>query len=502
MTNQRLGSIIIVGGGTAGWMAAAALARNLRDGQTRIQVVESDMIGTVGVGEATIPPIRTFLNMLEIDESDFIRETQGTFKLGIEFVDWTRKGHRYLHPFGRFGADVDIVPFHHYFLRGHQLGHVKDIEQFSLTAAAARQGRFAAVPPKGITSNHWNYAYHFDATLVAKYLRKYAEQRNVVRTEGKVVDVRMKEDGHVAGITLESGEMIDGDLFIDCTGFRSLLLGEAMGAEYLDWSNYLPCNRAVAVPSENIGEPIPYTRSTAQQAGWQWRIPLQHRTGNGHVFSDAFISEDEATATLLANLEGKPLADPRMLQFTTGRRSFFWKKNCVALGLSAGFMEPLESTAIHLIQVGIAWLLALLPDKRFNQLEIDEYNRIISTIYEQTRDFIILHYKANEREDSAFWKQCRDMDVPESLQRRMDLFRASGRCLIQGDELFSTNSWLAVLLGQNIWPETYNNTAESMDESALQEMLAGMQNRVNQAASALPSHQEFINRCCPALPPT
>lgn len=498
MSDQRLDQIVIVGGGTAGWMAAAGLCQIIRNGHTRVRVVESDAIGIVGVGEATIPPIRAFLGSLQIDEADFVRNTQGTFKLGIEFVDWTRPGHRYLHPFGQFGQPVGNLNFHQAFLRAHAEGKVEDIEEFSLTATAAKAGRFAASPGQGVPPSLWNYAYHFDASLVAQYLRNIAEMRGVERTEGKVVKVIKRDDDYIDAIQMEDGEVIKGDFFIDCTGFRSLLLGETLGVGYQDWSHYLPCNRAAAVPSENSGPLIPYTRSTAQAAGWQWRIPLQHRTGNGYVYCSDFISDDEACATLLKNIEGKALADPRLLRFTTGRRDLVWKNNCLALGLSAGFLEPLESTAIHLIQVGVAWLQALLPDKSFNQLEIDEYNRIMCSMYDQTRDFLILHYKSTERDDSDFWNRCRTMEIPPSLERRMALFRVSGRCLIEGDELFSLNSWLAVLLGQGVWPKSYSELVNSVPEAELARMLAQLKGSISQVANSMPGHEAYIAGACAA----
>jgi len=496
---ERLDSIVIVGGGTAGWMAAAGLARSLNNGHTRIKLIESDAIGIVGVGEATIPSIRSYLSMLKIDENDFVRNTQGTFKLGIEFVDWFKPGHRYLHPFGRIGAEIDpMLPFHQHFLKYKTLKPDADIKDFSLTSVAARAGKFTSDPNRQLPPNHWTYAYHFDASLVAKYLRQYAEAQGIERIEGKVTRVNQHENGFIKSVSLESGEDISGDFFIDCTGFRSLLLGNTLGIDYHDWSHYLPCNRAVAVPSEKIEAPIPYTRSTARPAGWQWRIPLQHRTGNGYVYAGDYLSDDEASATLLANLDGKALDDPRLIRFTTGRRDVVWEKNCVALGLSAGFLEPLESTAIHLIQVGVAWLLALLPDKNFNQTEIDEYNRIVTGIYEQTRDFLILHYKATERDDSDFWRRCRDMEIPETLATRMELFRNGGRCLIGGDELFALTSWLAVLMGQGVMPEGMNELVNSRSDDELVRMLDEIKGRISQTANTLPTHAEHIASNCAA----
>lgn len=499
MANNSIENIVIVGGGTAGWMAAAALSRFLRNGVTRIHLVESDDIGTVGVGEATIPPIQNFTQMLRIDEDDFIRHTQGTFKLGIEFVDWTRIGHRYLHPFGLFGVDIEGVPFHQYFLRAQMLGSEDDIEAYSLTSIAAREGRFDRLQGHGFPDKHWNYAYHFDASLVAGYLRSFAERLGVQRTEGRVVEVvQRSQDGFIEALLLEDGNLVAGDLFIDCTGFRSLLIEQTLRIGFEDWSEWLPCNRAVAVASENVAPPRPYTRSTAHAAGWQWNIPLQHRTGNGFVYSSEAISDDEAAALLLANLDGTALGEPRLVPFATGRREKFWHKNCVALGLSAGFLEPLESTAIHLIQTGIAKLLALFPDKSFSTVEIDEYNRLIGANFEQVRDFLILHYKATERDDSDLWNYCRTMAIPDSLQNKIDLFESSGRCFRYEDDLFSVTSWVAVLLGQGIWPTRYDEIVNSMSDDELQDILQKMREKIAQRAGQIPLQQEFIDAHCAA----
>lgn len=498
MSDNRIGKLVIVGGGTAGWMAAAALGRFVRNGFTRIELVESGEIGTIGVGEATIPPIRGFLELLRIDENDFIRKTQGTFKLGIEFVDWARPGHRYIHPFGNFGADIEGVPFHQFFLRSHALGQSQSIEPYSLTAVAARQGRFASPRDAEFPLNQWAYAYQFDATLVARYLRNYAERLGVKRSEGTVVDFDLRDDGGIDSLKLESGDRIEGDFFIDCTGFRSLLIGKALRVKFEDWAQWLPCDRAVAVPSRNLGPPEPFTRSTARAAGWQWRIPLQHRTGNGYVFAHQEISDDEAAATLLANLEGEPLADPRLLRFRTGRRKAFWKHNCLALGLSAGFLEPLESTAIHLIQSGIAKFIALFPGKTPNEVEIREYNRLMAATYEQVRDFLALHYRATERDDSELWRYCRNMDIPASLQRKLDLFRGRGRCFRYEDDLFAVTSWIAVMLGQGVWPNDYDPIADSMNASQLDQVLKEMRQKISATARKMPLHQDYIGFHCAA----
>lgn len=499
MTERRIENIVIVGGGTAGWVAAAALGRFLRNGVTRIHVIESDAIGTIGVGEATIPPIHNLLEMLRIDESDFLRNVQGTFKLGIEFVDWTRIGDRYMHPFGLFGVDMEGVPFHQYYLRGRSLGLQDPIERYSLTAVAGRQGRFAVAHGEGFPNHHWSYAYHFDAALVARYLRQYAERLGVRRIEGKVVDVMLRsDDGFIKAVMLEGNSLVAGDLFIDCTGFRSLLIEDALRIGFEDWSQWLPCNRAVAVPSVTAGLPRPYTRSTAYPAGWQWNIPLQHRTGNGYVYSSQAISDDAATASLLANLEGEALDEPRLVPFATGRRKEFWHKNCVSLGLSAGFLEPLESTAIHMIQTGVAKLLALFPNKDFNQVEIDEYNRLVGAGYEQIRDFLILHYKATTRADSDLWNYCRNMDIPESLRRRIDLFEEAGRCFRYDDDLFSVTSWVAVLLGQGIWPGRYDEIVNSMSADELIDVLAKMRTKIDETAQQIPPQLDFIRQYCAA----
>jgi tryptophan halogenase len=493
MRHGPIERIVIVGGGTAGWMAAAALARMCATG-TSVTLVESEEIGTIGVGEATIPPIRTFNAMVGIDEVEFVRRTEATFKLGIEFVDWIRLGQRYMHPFGQFGADMEGVSFHQFWLKGRAAGERQDFENFNLCAVAARLGRFQRPSPdlKSVLSTY-KYAFHFDASLYAAFLRDHATARGVIRREGRIVDVALCEaDGFVEALTLESGERIGGDLFIDCSGFRGLLIGQALGVGYQDWSRWLPCDRAVAVPASATEPPLPYTRATALAAGWQWRIPLRHRVGTGYVYSSAHISDDEAAATALAKLAGEPLGEPRFLRFTAGRRDKAWDRNVVALGLASGFLEPLESTSIHFVQAGISKLLALFPDLRFDPVLAEEYNRLSALQLEQVRDFIILHYKATERRDSEFWRAAADMAVPDSLARKIALFRENGRVFRHEDELFSETSWLAVLLGQGIMPRRWDPLADALPESEVRETLGRMAPFIRRAAESMPAHQDYL----------
>ncbi|MDV3257473.1 MAG: tryptophan 7-halogenase, partial [Sphingomonas sp.] len=442
MADTRIRDVVIIGGGTAGWMAAAALARTMGH-QLNIRLVESDAIGTVGVGEATIPAIRLFNALAEIDEDEFLLATKATFKLGVEFQNWGKVGDRYMHAFGQFGQSLGLVEFFQFWLRARKEGLAKPFSHYSLTHVAADAGKFARVPRiPGSTLEGITYAFHFDAGLYAKFLRSIAESLGVRRTEGIVRSVEQKgEHGFISSVTLESGETIEGELFIDCSGFRALLIGEALGVGFEDWTRWLPCDRALAVPCENGPRWRPYTQSIAHQAGWQWRIPLQHRAGNGHVYCSDFISDDEAADLLLKNLEGKPLAEPRLLRFTTGMRSSAWEKNVIALGLSSGFLEPLESTSIHLIQNGIAKLLSMFPDRRFNPLLRSEYNRKVRFDYERIRDFIIFHYHANQRDDSPFWRRCREMEIPGELKAKIDIFKASGKIYRDQDELFVEIGW-------------------------------------------------------------
>ena len=502
MTDKRLRRVVIVGGGSAGWMAAAALAKVLGRDYCEIVLIESEEIGTVGVGESTIPQIRLFNTMLGLDEDDFVRRTQATFKLGIQFRNWGRVGDEYFHPFGPFGVDMEGVSFHAFWLRLRHLGDKPKITDYSLQAMAAAQGKFMRPIDAGRSPlSSIAYAFQFDAGLYARYLRQFSEERGVVRREGRIVDVTLRAgDGFVQSVTMQDGQSVEGDLFIDCSGFRGLLIEGALKTGYEDWSHWLRCDRAVAVPCERIEEPTPYTRVTARTAGWQWRIPLQHRTGNGYVYSSAFIGDDEAGETLLGSLDGKPLDEPRLLRFTPGRRRKAWNKNVVSLGLSSGFIEPLESTSIHLVQSGIAQLLSMFPSERFEPAEIDRYNRIIAYEFERVRDFIILHYNATQRDDTEFWRYCRTMTVPDSLQEKYDLFLSRGRVWRENEELFNDTSWFAVMIGQNLHPRSYDPVADVLSVAETRRRLAQTRSAIANSADYMPRHMEFIAEHCAAEP--
>ncbi len=492
--------IVVVGGGTAGWMAAAALAKVAGTQSRTITLVESEEIGTVGVGEATIPPIIVFNKLLGLDENEFVRETNATFKLGIEFVDWRRKGHSYFHQFGLLGADLKTnVAFIHYWLRWLKLGGDPDLMLFSAEGEAARQGKFGRVAPSATREQpNINYAFQFDAATYAAYLRRYSTRRGVVRKEGRVVSVRQHaETGFIEAVELNDGRSIAGDLFIDCSGFRGLLIEGALEAGFEDWSQWLPNNRAAAVPCERVEEPTPFTRATARESGWQWRIPLQHRTGNGYVFADAFISEDEAVTRLLERLDGKPLADPRILRFTAGKRRRAWVKNCIALGLAGGFLEPLESTSIHLVQAGLTKLFDVFPDRTFQRQVIDNYNAQMDLLYEGIRDFIIAHYKVTERDDSPYWDYCRTMSIPDTLETRLELFRSRGEVLPPAG-LFQDVNWAAVLLGQGQPPQGHHPLADVMSEDDLHLTLSKVRAAIRERVAGLPSHEAYLQSVCAA----
>jgi tryptophan halogenase len=497
MDNASRPRFVIVGGGTAGWMTAAALARFLPD--ARIALVESDEIGTVGVGEATIPAIRNFNNALGIDEAEFVAATGGTYKLGIAFKGWGEPDQAYVHAFGLIGRGLGILPFHHYWLRARALGLAKPLGHYALNTIAAAGNRFghverapdSALPPMP-------YAFHFDAGLYARFLRAFAEARGVVRSEGRIDGAeRDGETGDVVAVRLADGRRVEGDLFIDCSGFRGLLIEGEMQAGFDDWSHWLPCDRAVAVPSERVDPLVPYTRSIARKAGWQWRIPLQHRTGNGHVFCSSFISEDEATATLLANLDGAAAADPRTLRFQTGKRRRSFVGNVVAIGLSSGFIEPLESTSIHLIQTAVNRLLDLLPTGQIDDPARDEYNRRTNFEMTRLRDFIILHYHANGRTGEPFWDSVRAMDIPDTLARKLALFRSTGGIFRDGDELFDIPGWVQVMIGQGVMPAAWHPIADTVAPERLGQFLGSIEQAYVRDSGRLAGHAEFIERFAP-----
>jgi tryptophan halogenase len=497
--NDGLTSIVIVGGGSAGWMTAAALS-HLVPGIHSVQLIESDEIGTVGVGEATVPHLRLFNEALQINEADFVRAVGGTFKLGIEFVDWGRIGDRYIHGFGTIGHDYRSLPFYQYWLKLHAQGKARDLGEYSLNTAAAPAGRFMSsasdVPPQSPLANI-SYAYHFDAGLYANYLRRMAEARGVKRIEGQVVDVSLRgADGFIEAVTLKNGARVTGELFIDCSGFRGLLIEQALKSGYEDWTHWLPCDRAVAVPSAKTAAATPYTRSTARAAGWQWRIPLQHRTGNGYVYSSAHVSDDEAAATVLGNLDGRALAEPRVLKFTTGRRRQVWSRNCVAIGLSSGFLEPLESTSIYLIQSGIARLIDMFPDRHMNAALRDRYNAQAAFETERIRDFLILHYCATQRRDTKFWEYCGTMDIPPGLADNIRLFRDSGRFFRNGEEMFALTSWVQVMLGQHVVPGAWHPMVERVNDAELLKLAESVRGVIASCVAAMPMHEQFIERHC------
>ena len=496
--DDRIKRIVIVGGGTAGWMAAAAISRIIGTMPgLSITLIESEAIGTVGVGEATIPQITGFNRLLGIDEAEFVRETHATYKLGIEFVDWLRTGHRYVHPFGSFGLDMLGIEFQHFWLRGLDLGDHTALDAYSIAAMAGKAGKmiWPRVDNPNSPLSKLSYAFQFDAARYGRFLRKRAEAQGVTRVEGRVIDVeRDPESGFVTAVRADSGISLSGDLFIDCSGFRSLLLGQALGIGFTDWSAWLPCDRAIAVPCELGGDHEPLTRSTARPAGWQWRIPLQHRIGNGHVYSSAHMDDDVALDLLVTNLDGKPLAEPNRLRFTAGHRAKLWDKNVVALGLAGGFLEPLESTAIHLVQSGIARLMALFPTKACDPVVRDRFNRESARDYLDIRDFLVLHYHLTERDDSEFWRYCRNLPPPQSLAEKLDMFASSGRIIRENNELFTEASWLAVMAGQGIQARSYHPVAEMLDEDETRRRLIHVRDVIAQAVEQMPTQDAFLAR--------
>ena len=499
MSASEIKSVVIVGGGTAGWMTAAAIAKVMGP-RLRITLVESEEIGIVGVGEATIPPITLFNNLLGIDEDEFLRHTQGTYKLGIEFVNWYQSGHTYMHTFGGLGKDLAYIPFHHYWLHEHLQGRAGSLWDYSFNYLAARQNRFERMgnipdtPLPGLI-----YAFHFDASLYAAYLSRYAQQLGVRRVEGMIAEVLQDpESGDVRTLRLKDGREISGEFFVDCSGFRGLLIEQALKTGYESWNRWLPCDRALAMPTERVSPLIPYTRSTALAAGWQWRIPLQHRTGNGHVYSSAHMKDDQAHELLLKNLDTKPLAEARPLRFVTGRRRQLWSHNVACLGLASGFLEPLESTAIHLVQVAIQSLIHLFPHRGDYSHRRDEFNRVLAAQYEFVRDFIILHYHANNRVGEAFWDDCRHMSVPDSLTHKLELFRETGSIFCPPQDLFQLPSWLQVMWGQGIKPRNAHPFVEAVAPHDRADYLKNIRELMAHAVQELPRHEDFIARHCQA----
>lgn len=496
MQQANIKKVVIVGGGSAGWMTAAALGKLFKNKVCQVELIESAEIPNVGVGEATIPQIQIFNQLLGLNEKEFIQRTQGTFKHGIEFVDWKKLGHAYMHPFGTLGLNFEGVEFHHFWIKMALQNKVGCIQNYAFNSVAAKAGKMmhSVNVPNSPLSNI-SYAYHFDANKYVQLLSDVAQSYGVKRVQATVKQITtVAETGFIDSLELSNGDWVKGDLYIDCTGFSGLLIEKTLHTGYTNWSHWLPCNSAVVAPSSLVGDPQPYTRSTAQTAGWQWRIPLQHRMGNGHVFSSKFMSDDEATKILLDNIDGEVLAEPRFLRFNGGMRNKYWNKNCVAIGLASGFIEPLESTAIHLVQSAISRLMSLFPVKDFVQTDIDTYNKQSKVEMERIRDFIICHYKLTERNDSPFWNYCRTMDIPDTLQHKFDLFKQSGRIFREDEELFNQSSWVSVMLGQGLMPKRYHPMVDVLTD---EEIIARMQNIekvIQHSVEKMPSQAEFIRQ--------
>jgi tryptophan 7-halogenase len=500
--NRKIRKIVIVGGGTAGWMTAVSLARMSAGLPYSIVLVESEEIGTVGVGEATIPPISAFNSALQIDEQEFMRATQATFKLGIEFADWYRRGQAYMHPFGQFGVEMHGISFHHFWLRHRAQGGKTESGVFNVnmvTSYSGRYGRLRADHPGPLPPTP--YAFHFDAGLYAAFLRRLAEAAGVKRFEGKIVHVQQNAaDGFIESVKLEDGRVVPGDLYIDCSGFRGLLIEQTLHAGYEDWSRWLPCDRAMAVPCERVSATTPYTRATAREAGWQWRIPLQHRTGNGYVYCSQFLGDDEAARLLVDRLDGEPLAEPRPLRFLAGRRREIWKKNVVAIGLSSGFLEPLESTSIHLIQSAIARLLSLFPREGFEQVVVDKFNTLAYAELEQIRDILVLHYTATARDDTPFWRHCRAIERPESLLRRCELYQRTGAIHSDAGDIFKVPSWFSILEGQGLPAQAWHPFADIPSDTELARRFDLLSSEVLKCVRTFPLHDDYIRAHCAAAP--
>lgn len=499
MTPESIKKFVIVGGGTAGWIAAATLGNIFRHSEVEIELVESDDIGVIGVGEATIPPLLTILESLGIDLADFIKHTQASFKLGIQFDDWHTIGEGYFHPFGTLGRSIDGHDFFQCWLKSKAEGDNTPLMAHSPEAVLAQQGRFfLPFEAQGTPLASTTFALHLDAVLAGKYLRKFAEKSGVKRTEGLVESVSKSDKGFIKSVTLQSGVEIGGDFFIDCSGFKGLLIEEALETGYEDWSEFLPCNRAVTVQTENMGDTTPYTIATARAAGWTWRIPLQHRTGNGYVFCDKYCSDEEAIETLLSSIEGEPLTEPRVIPFTTGVRHKAWNQNCLALGLAQGFLEPLESTAIHLVSKSLALFVRLFPTAECDTQLSDEFNRRVRQDYEEIRDFLVLHYCTTQRDDTPFWRWCQQMELPVKLKAKLDLFKVHGGLIPGTEELFQPTSWYAVFDGMGVEPIGYNPTLDAIDYHKLKQSLHSGKTAIQTCAATQPSHDEFLRTYCPA----
>jgi tryptophan halogenase len=502
MADHRIQSVVIVGGGTAGWMAAAALIERFSATRhTRVTLVESPQIGTVGVGEATVPHIRDFLKHLRINEVDFVKRTAGTFKLAIGFEGWAGEGSRFFHPFSEHGAPLLGTSFQHFWVKARQLDKAAAIDAYTLSSRLAQAGKFA-VPRGGAGAGmmSFNYALHFDATLVARYLKSWSITAGVKHIEGRVLNTRLDADsGFIEALDLDGGRSVEGDLFIDCSGFQGLLIEKALATGYDDWTQWLPCDRAVAMPCESRVAPPAYTRSIASRAGWQWRIPLQHRVGNGYVYCSRHLSDDEAAATLRAQVEGPALAEPRLLPFRTGARRKIWNRNVFALGLASGFLEPLESTSIYLVQRGLQYLLGSFPRAEHNPALQDNVNARNRAHWEHIRDFIVLHYKLNQREGEPFWDECRRMPIPDSLAQTIELFRETGRFSRDAVEFFRASSWLSMFAGFGVMPRYYSPAVDEVPEAQLLRELENMAAGIVTAVAGAPTHQQFLAANC-AMP--
>jgi len=497
-TTDQINNIVIVGGGSAGWMTAAMLSKQL-ESNVNITLIESDSIGTIGVGEATIPPIKTFNRMLGINENDFLKHCNGSIKLGINFENWPQQNHQYFHPFGRFAVDFDYMPFAYFWNKHRTAGDNKPLQDYASAWHLAKNNKFS-LPSKEAKSlfSGFDYAYHFDAGLYANYLRSYSEKRGVKRQEGKITKVDTHpSNGFISSITLASGQKITGDFFIDCSGINALLIDKTLGVKFIDWSENLLCNRAIAVQTSHVKAISPYTRSIAKQSGWQWRIPLQTRMGNGSVHCSNFIDEQAAMDELLSNIEGKVLSEPRVIDFKVGRREKYWHKNCVAIGLSAGFLEPLESTSLHLIQRAIMRFISHFPNKHCDEINTKQFNNLTTEEYEHIRNFIILHYKATQRDDSEFWRYCQNMPIPESLQHQIDLFSCHGHLNVDAKDLFKQDNWLAVLTGQNILPKSAAPIMTFKQQIDLPKTMNSFYESMVKTVQSLPSHEDYLKQYCP-----